>query len=44
MTDNLYKNRQEWKTFFRALEEYKKFHREILRLFKSSPDGGVFGH
>lgn len=39
-TDNPYKDEREWKTFAEALEKYKTFHREKLKQFKSSSDGG----
>lgn len=38
--DNPFKDREEWKTFQKALADYKVFHKAKLAELKSSSDGG----
>ena len=40
-TKNPFENRPEWKTFLKALEDYKVFHKAKLEELKASKDGGT---
>ena len=39
-TDNPFKDQEEWKTFQKALSDYKAYHQAKLAEFKASEDGG----